>query len=624
MPINTNDKVPQNPPEQDSVKKAIKRVSNPKHAASLTKRAANTLAKGGPEALWRAGSYRYDLMTKGESWKFRADIPLSAELRAQRKKMFAFMPHFSIIVPLYNTPKKFLKEMIKSVLSQSYRYFELVLIDASDAQNKYVSEVVKSFGDKRIQLFRIAKNEGISANTNIGFSEAEGNYYVLLDHDDCLAKNALFELTKAINEKNADFIYSDEIVLSSDMKKLGEYHFKPDYSPDYLLNCNYITHICAFKKELLQEVGALDSAFDGAQDYDLILRLTKAAKNIVHIPKVLYYWRRHDKSTAKDINAKPEAIEAGKNAIKAHLEREKIDAEVFAQEKHPGAYRIKYALKSEPIVSIIIPNKDHVEDLKRCIASIVKHANYKKTEIIIVENNSTQKETIEFYKQLRTRMPSIKLLRYSGEFNFSAINNFAVNSARGEHVLLLNNDVQILSDGFIEEMLSYSMRDDVGAVGAKLFFPDNTIQHAGVFIGINGSAGHSHKSHAASSGGDMYRLCTTQNFSAVTGACLMVKKSLYLEMGGLDSENFAVAYNDIDFCLKLREKGLLNVMTPFAYAYHHESKSRGYDENAGGEKQKRYEKERENFRNKYGHLLNGNDPYYNPHFTMLYENYGYK
>ncbi len=610
--------------EQDSVSKALKRVSNPKHAASLTKRAFKTLKTGGPEALYREGAYRYDLMTKGESWKFRADIPLEREIKAQRKAAFKIKPYFSIIVPLYNTPKPFLKDMIKSVLKQSYRHFELVLVDASDFKNRYVSETVKSFGDKRIELFRIAKNNGISENSNIGINEAEGDYIVLLDHDDCLAKNALFEIAKAINDKNADFIYSDEIVLNQDMKKLAEYHFKPDFSPDYLANCNYITHICAFKKELLNETGLFKSEFDGAQDYDLILRLTQAAKNIVHIPKVLYYWRRHAQSTASDISVKPEAIQAGAKAIEEHFKRKNMQVSVAAQKNHPGAYRVKYALQSRPLVSVIIPNKDHVDDLRKCIGSILKFGGYNNVQIIVVENNSQEPKTFEFYKQLKAKVRNLKILRYSGEFNYSAINNLAVNSADGEHILLMNNDVQIKSEGFIEEMLSYSQREDVGAVGAKLLFSDDTIQHAGVFIGINGSAGHSHKSHPASSGGDMYRLCTAQNMSAVTGACLMVKKKLYVELGGLDGMNFAVAYNDVDFCLRLRQKGLLNVMTPFAVAYHHESKSRGYDENAGGQKQERYEKERDYFRQKYAKLLEECDEYYNPHFTMLYENYGYK
>ncbi len=610
--------------EKDSVSKALKRVSNPKHAASLTGRAFKTLKESGVQALYREGAYRYDLMTKGESWKFRADLPLDSELRKQRKKSFKIMPYFSVVVPLYNTPKLFLKQMIKSVLRQSYRKFELVLVDASDMQNKYVSETVKHFGDKRIQLFRIAKNGGISANSNIGLSEAEGDYIVLLDHDDCLAPNALYEIAKAINEKGAQLIYSDEIVLTQDMKNLANYHFKPDFSPDYLANCNYITHVCAFKKELLSQTGLFNSEFDGAQDYDLILRLSEVAKNIVHIPKVLYYWRRHSNSTASDISAKPEAIQAGANAIKEHLKRKNIQGEVMPQKNHPGAYRVKYALLKRPLVSVIIPNKDHVDDLRKCIGSVLKFGGYENLQIIVVENNSQNPATFEFYKQLKTRVKNLKILRYSGEFNYSAINNIAVNSADGEHILLLNNDVQIISENFIEEMLSYSQREDVGAVGAKLLFSDNTIQHAGVFIGINGSAGHSHKSHPANSGGDMYRLCTAQNMSAVTGACLMVKKQLYLNLGGLDSENFAVAYNDVDFCLRLREKGLLNIMTPFAVAYHHESKSRGYDENAGGQKQMRYEKERDNFRQKYAQLLLKCDEYYNPHFTMLYENYGFK
>ncbi len=611
-------------PEKDSVSKAMKRISNPVHAASVAKRGFKTLFTQGPEAVWLKASYRYSLMTNNDMWQYRADIAFKGELRAQRKQTFEYMPYFSIIVPLYNTPKAYLKQMIKSVLNQSYRHFELVLADASDAENKYVSDCVKTFGDKRIQLFRIARNGGISENTNIALSEADGDYCVLLDHDDCLSKNALYELAKAINETGADFLYSDEVVLSSDMKKLKSYHFKPDFSPDYLANCNYITHICAFKKQLLEQTGLLRQEFDGAQDYDLILRLSENAKKIVHIPKVLYYWRAHENSTAGDISTKPKAIEAGKNAIKAHLERKNIKGEVAAQKNNPGAYRIKYALNEQPLVSIIIPNKDNTEDLRRCVGSILKKGGYNKIEIIVVENNSENPQTFEFYKQLKEKVRNLKILRYAGEFNFSAINNFAVKHAKGEQILLCNNDIQFVTQNFIEEMLSYSQRSDVGAVGAKLFYPDNTVQHAGVIMGINGSAGHSHKGHKVDSAGNMYRLCTTQNFSAVTGACLMVKKRLYNEVGGLDSLNFAIAFNDVDFCLKLREKGLVNVMTPFVCAYHYESKTRGYDEDAGSDKQKRYEKELENLRQKYKIYFEKGDPYYNPHFTLLHQNYAFK
>ena len=290
----------------------------------------------------------------------------------------------------------------------------------------------------------------------------------------------------------------------------------------------------------------------------------------------------------------------------------------------PGGYHTRYDVTRPGRVTVLIPNKDHSEDLARCLESLYRNAGWDDLEVLVLDNNSTQAETFACYGRAQQQYPNCRVLTYKGGFHFSAINNFGARHATGEHLLLLNNDIQVETPGFVRELLSYSQRPDVGAVGAKLFYPDGTIQHAGVFIGLGGSAGHSHKGHPRDSGGDMYRLATTQNMCAVTGACLMVKKELYDRFGGLDEENFAVAYNDVDFCLRLWQSGLLNVMTPCAAAVHHESKSRGDDTRAGGEKQARYEREKARFCARYAGLMQQGDPYYNPHFTLLYENYGYK
>ena len=497
-------------------------------------------------------------------------------------------------------------------------------MDASDASGAG-AKLAARIHDKRVRYVRLAKNEGIAANTNVGLAEAEGEWITLLDHDDALSPNALYEVAKAACESGAELIYSDEVVLDSAMKRLAEYHFKPGYSPDTLRGCNYITHLCAFTAQLLRRAGGKEDAqFDGAQDYDLILRLCEAAKGVHHIPKVLYYWRGHAQSTAGDISAKPYALKAGAAAVAAHLQRLGLAGEVSCIPGCPGAYRTRYAVTGEPRVSVLIPNKDHAEDLRRCLASIYKYGGWRNLEVIVIENNSTERTTFALYKAARASLPGLRVVQYQGPFNFSAINNTAARYATGQHLLLLNNDVEFTSPDSIREMLSYSQRPDVGAVGAKLLYPDGTVQHAGVIIGLGGSAGHSHKGHPANSAGDMYRLATAQNFSAVTGACLMVKKSLYDALGGLDETNFAVAYNDVDFCLRLRAQGYVNVMTPFAAGTHYESKSRGPD-TAGGERQARYEAERARFCTKYAPMLQeGGDPYYNPHFTLLYENYGYK
>lgn len=607
--------------EQDNPLKFLKRNMNIDRITSLAKRGYSSLREQGVQATLRKVEFRVDLMLKRDVFKFRSDIPIAKDLKKQSEQIFPKMPKISIIVPLYNTPKTFLKDMVKSVVKQSYKNWELILADASDEGFGYIEKTVQGFGDKRIKLFKLSQNKGISANTNEGFKQATGDYLALLDHDDVLSPNALYENVKAINEKNADMLYSDEITLTGDLKHLIQYHFKIDYAPDFLRGVNYITHFLVFERKLFETVGAYeDSSYDGAQDYELILRLSERAKNICHIPLVLYYWRGHAGSTAKSMSTKQYAFEAGKRAIDAHLARVGLKGKAEIQ-PYPGSYRVHYQIEGEPLISIVIPNKDNTQDLARCVDSIFMKGGWNNFEIIIVENNSTMEETFNFYSMLQNMSDKIEVLRYEGGFNFSAICNFGATHAKGEHILLLNNDVEFTSENFLAEMLAFSQRKDVGAVGAKLYYPDNTIQHAGVIIGINGSAGHSHKGLQGDTTGDMYRLVTAQNYMAVTGACLMVKTELYRKYP-LDEENFAVAYNDIDFCLKLFEDGYLNVFTPYSEAVHYESKSRGSD--TQGTNAQRYQGEKKRFQEKWGKYFNYGDRYYNPHFTLLYENYGYK
>ena len=388
---------------------------------------------------------------------------------------------------------------------------------------------------------------------------------------------------------------------------------------------NYITHLLVFSRELLDRAGAQERAeYDGAQDFDLVLRLAEQADpaRIRHIPKAMYLWRGHAGSTAQNIEAKPYAIQAGCRALDAHLQRTGLAGTAESIPGCPGAYRVRYQLTDHPMISVMIPNKDHVKDLERCLDSLYRFADYDPFEVIVIENNSTDPATFAYYEKAKAAYPNLQVVTYQGGFNFSAVNNFGRRFARGEHLLLLNNDIEVLTPGFLAEMLMFSQRPDVGCVGAKLFYPDDKIQHAGVFLGINGTAGHSHKSHPRESAGDLYRLATAQNMMAVTGACLMVKTSLYDACGGLDEKKFAVAYNDIDLCLKLWRQGLLNVFTPFAQGYHYESKSRGLDES--GPNAQRYAREKQNFIDTHGDLIQAGDPYYNPHFNLLFENYGLK
>ena len=608
---------------QDSVGGMARRLLDPAHLADLARRSAVTLRDKGAEQLWRDVTFRVGLALHHDSWQHRADLPLRRELKAQRAASLPG-PTVSIVVPVFNTPAKFFREMLQSVQKQTYRRWQLVLVDASDETHPAASELARTAArqDSRV-VYRKIENGGIAANTTAGFALATGEYLTLLDHDDVLYPNALFECVQTIQNTGADFVYSDEIVLSENLKELGGYHFKPDFAPDYLRGCNYITHLAVFSRSLLEEAGAAEyPEFDGAQDHELILRLTEKARRIEHIKKVLYIWRGHAGSTAAGMEAKPYALAAGERAINAQLKRLGLPGQAAAIDGAPGAYRLRYELTGSPLVSVLIPNKDHAEDLQRCLSSLYAKAGYDNFEVLVIENNSTDPATFTYYDTLPDAFPRCRVVRYEGAFNFSAVNNFGAQFAAGEHLLLLNNDIEVLSEGFLRELLSYSQRPDVGAVGAKLYYPDDTIQHAGVLMGINGSAGHSHKSYPRKAVGDLYRLITTQDYMAVTGACLMTKTALYREAGGLDEEQFAVAYNDVDYCLKLWEKGLLNVYTPCAEAYHYESKSRGLD--TLSENAKRYEREKANFYAKYQRYIDNYDPYYNPHFNNLFENFGLK
>ena len=616
------EQLPADVAKEDSVGGMLLRLINPAHIKKLVMWCVKVAREEGAEALWREIEFRINLALHRDTWQHRADIPTRRMLKQQRAEGVANGPCISVVVPLYNTPIPFLKQMIESVIQQSYQKWQLVLVDASDSEHETVGKIAQRYAakDARVTYEKLRENKGIAGNTNAGFALCKGDWITLLDHDDVLYRNALYEVAKAA-AAGADFVYSDEIVLNANLKKLVSYHFKPDFSPDYLRGCNYITHLSAFSRALFEKVGAEErDAYNGSQDFDLILRLTEQAEKIVHIPYSLYIWRSHENSTAGSMDAKPYAYIAGQKAINDHLKRVGLAGESEMIDGCPGAYRVRYELTAHPLVSVLIPNKDHVEDLSRCLQSLYRYAGYDRFEVIIIENNSTKEATFVYYEKAKTMYPGLQVVRYEGGFNFSAINNFGRKFAKGEQLLLLNNDVEVLKDGFLSEMLMYSQREDVGCVGAKLYYPDDTIQHAGVFLGINGTAGHSHKGHPRDSAGDLYRLTIPQNMMAVTGAALMVKTELYDACGGLDETAFAVAYNDVDLCLKLSAKGLLNVFTPFSEAYHHESKSRGLD--IQSENAKRYEREKANFIEKYGDLLEKGDPYYNRHFNLLFENYG--
>ena len=556
-----------------------------------------------------------------------ASFPNAEERKRQEETVFPKDITFSILVPLYNTPEKFLREMIDSVQAQTYRKWELCLADGSDDAHPEVGRICQEYmqNDSRIKYKKIEKNLGISGNTNVCFGMATGEYIGLFDHDDLLHPSVLYEYMRAICEQDADYIYCDEVTFEGNsIDNMLTIHFKPDFSIDNLRANNYICHFSVFSEKLLEETGLFRSEFDGSQDHDMILRLTSRAKKIVHVPKILYYWRSHPQSVAADINAKTYAIDAAKRAVLAHLKSCGLEGTVESTRAFPTIFRIKYKLKAKPMISIIIPNKDHRDDLKRCVDSILNKSTYENYEILIVENNSTEAETFAYYKMLENQ-PKVRVITYEaeGSFNYSKINNFAAKQAKGEYLLLLNNDTKVITREWMEELLMYAQRNDVGAVGAKLYYADNTIQHAGIVIGLGAhhAAGHTHHLLPKENLGYMGRLCYAQDVTAVTGACLLVRKSLYEQVGGLD-ESFTVALNDVDFCLRLRALGLLNIFTPFAELYHYESKSRGLDKD--GASAERYNKEVAHFRERWKKELDAGDPYFNPNFSLEHATYELK
>lgn len=545
-----------------------------------------------------------------------AAVLSESDTQKQKNTVFDKNIKFSIIVPLYNTPVKFLNEMISSVIAQTYSNWELCLADGSSADHPEVEKAVNKFAqkDSRILYKKLPKNLGISGNTNACLDMASGDYIGLFDHDDLLHPAALYEAMKAICEKKADFIYTDELVFRSpDINSVVAIHFKPDYGPDFIRGINFICHFSVFSKELLEKAGRFRSEFDGSQDHDMILRLTSKAENIVHIPKILYYWRSHPNSVAGSIEAKTYAIDAGIRAVQTNLDEQGIKAKVSRCETFPTAYRIKYDILSYDKVSIIIPNKNHLDDLALCINSILTKSTYPNFEIVIVDNGSDDPELFEYYDELKKDSRFV-ICSLDIPFNYSKLNNFAAKKASGKYFILLNNDIEIITPEWIEEMLMYVQRDDVGICGAKLYYPDNTIQHAGVIVGLGGVAGHCFGGFNRNDNGYLCHLVCAQELSAITAACLMIKASVFEEVNGLDEDNFKVAYNDVDLCLKVREKGLLVVWTPYAEAYHYESKSRGYEDTP--EKQKRFIAEQNYFKTKWADFLKKGDPYYNPNLTV--------
>lgn len=545
---------------------------------------------------------------------YQLNKPSLTELDRQRETKFNFTPKISVIVAAYNTNEQFFKEMIESVLQQTYSNWELCIADGSD-DNKLEGILNTLYNDSRIKYKKLQKNYGISENMNEAIRMTTGEYIGFFDHDDLLTENALFEVVKSLQKGNIEFIYSDEDKIVGQTGYLKDPHFKPDFNIDLIHSQNYICHFLVVRSQLVRDLHGFDSGYDGAQDFDFVLRaIEKININaIVHIPKVLYHWRMHEQSTSSNPESKLYAFEAGKRAITDHLERFGLKANV-RMGRSLGIYDVYYEIENEPLISIIIPNCDHIEDLDRAVKSLLLHSEYKNFEIIIVENNSKKEETFIYYEKLKKIDERIHILNWNAGFNYAAINNYAAKHAKGDFLLFLNNDTELLDSKSLSNMLGYCSLPYVGAVGARLVYEDGSIQHAGVVMGLGGIANHSFMTCDGENGGYFNRVFTTYDVSAVTAACMMVQKSIFDQVEGFD-EKFEVAYNDIDLCMKIRESGKEIVYVPFAHFYHYESKSRGKEDTE--EKKARFEKESNQFLKKWSSKIE-EDPYYNPNFSKIY------
>lgn len=601
-----------------------------RHAGSHAKTGYETRTK---DECWQTYNALFDTLSPGDTVSYErwlediepSQIP-SVSQQQEEMKCWGSKPVISVLLPTYNTPEALLRECIESVLEQSYPHWQLCIADDASTQPE-VQAVIKEYAsaDTRICFTLRAHNGHISECSNSALGLATGEWVALLDHDDRLPAHALFEVVKALNQHpQAQIIYSDEDKLDRQGRRCDPF-FKPDWSPDLLYSQNYMTHLLVYRHQLTRDVAGFRKGYEGSQDYDLLLRciahLPEATqKNIVHIPKVLYHWRMTEQSTAMGHDRKDYSTPAALHALQDFMDR--CHSGVCMEVVQPGIYRARWPLPAKlPLVSLIIPTRDGLEELRTCIESIWDKTTYANYEILVVDNQSTCSNTLSYLRDLEINVRyegRIRVLSYNHPFNYSAINNFAAAHACGEIFGLINNDVEVIDGGWLAEMISHALRNEIGCVGAKLYYPDGSLQHAGVVLGIGGVAGHSHKYFPGNSEGYFGRLRTQHNVSAVTGAALIVRKAVFDEVGGLDEERLTVAFNDVDFCLKVRQAGYRNLWTPFAGLYHHESKTRGAENTP--EKAARFAAECNVMMERWGNYLK-NDCFYNKNLTLVAEDY---
>lgn len=575
--------------------------------------------------LWKANGsrflarrlFRHELYSivdaQAETKWYRENTPTQNDLAKQKNTKFSYEPLISLVCAAYHTDLKYLNILIRSLNQQSYSNWELCIADGSEDRSveEYVAKKLKD--NPKIRYKRIGNNLGIAGNTNEAIKMAEGDFIGFIDHDDSLRPDALFEVVKAINEKDPDFVYTDEDKIINKKGELGNLFFKPDYSPDYLFSCNYINHFSVVRKSILDRIGLLRSEYDGAQDYDFLLRMIEIvpAEKIVHVSKPVYHWRMTEDSTALNPESKRWAFDAGRRAIQDYMDRNGKNA-VVSDGPYLGTYMVKYKMQEYPMISIIIPNKDHIGELEVLLSSIQEKVSYPNYEILVVENNSKEEATFRFYETIESKFPKVRLLHWEDEFNYSAINNYAVRQSQGEIILLMNNDMEIIDGDLLDGMASNALRDEVGAVGIKLLYKNGRIQHNGVLWGIEG--GYHLFLEEEVAGNSYGNLKMVQHdVAGVTGAALMVTKKKYWEVGGLD-ERYQVAYNDVDFCLKLLDAGYYNVILPQYSMYHYESLSRGLEDTP--EKLNRFYSELDRLTDTWTDHFEHGDPYYNENLSL--------
>ncbi|HTW83805.1 MAG TPA: glycosyltransferase family 2 protein [Candidatus Sulfotelmatobacter sp.] len=527
-------------------------------------------------------------------------------------------PVFSVIMPVYETPEKYLRAAIDSVQQQVYPHWELCIADDASRQPHVRAVLDEYAADPRVKIVYRQQNGHIAAASNSALELATGDFVALLDHDDLLSPDALFENALVVTRfPDVDVIYSDEDKID-DAGRRSDPYFKPDWSPDSLLSRNYVSHLGIYRRSIVEQIGGFRTGFEGSQDYDLLLRATELARRVEHIPRLLYHWRVHSGSVASSRSQKDYAYDAAQAAILEALERRGEPGRIVHSDAVPGTYTVRYELRTKDRVSIIIPTRDHGDDVDRCLRSIFERSTYPDIEVVLLDNGSTDEESLRVFGAWLEREPErVKLVRHDVPFNFSEINNYAATQASGTYLLFLNNDTEVITRDWLEAMVEQAQRPSIGAVGAKLLYEDGTVQHGGVIIGLGGVAGHSHKYFPGDAPGYFATLQTVNNFSAVTAACLMIRRAVFEEVGGFDEE-LAIAFNDVDFCLRVRAAGYFNVYLPHVELFHYESKSRGHEDTP--EKMARFLREQLVMHERW-RTAEVIDPHYNRNLTRLTEDY---